>query len=319
MPEEAIHTMKAMAIDRFGPPEVLQPHSMPMPKVSAGDVLIRVDTAGVGTWDAKIREGSWAERDTFPQILGTDGSGVVVSAGARVTRFQPGDRVIAFSYPDGGFYAEYVAVSAGNVALKPERLDMAEAGAVPIIGLTALQGVDDALGLGKGESVIIHGASGNVGMIAVQFAKLRGARVLATASGKDGAKFVRRLGADAAVDGKTGDILEAARELAPGGVDAVLAFAAGKQLTRCLDALRKGGRVAYPNGVRPEPRKRRGIKVTAYDGLPGRRQYERLDRAIEEAGLEVPIAKSYPLHKAADAHRRVEKGHLLGKIVLRVW
>jgi NADPH:quinone reductase-like Zn-dependent oxidoreductase len=312
-------TMKAVAIDRFGPPEVLQPHTMPVPKLSAGDVLIRVDTAGVGTWDAKIREGSWAERDTFPQILGTDGSGVVVSAGARVTRFQPGDRVIAFSYPGGGFYAEYVAVAAGNVALKPERLDMEEAGAVPIIGLTALQGVDDALGLGKGESVIIHGASGNVGMIAVQFAKLRGGRVLATASGKDGAKFVRRLGADAAVDGKTADILEAARELAPGGVDAVLAFAGGKQLTRCLDALRKGGRVAYPNGIQPEPRKRRGIKVIAYDGLPGRRQYERLDRAIEEARLEVPIAKSYPLHKAADAHRRVEKGHLLGKIVLRVW
>jgi NADPH2:quinone reductase len=312
------NTMKAVAIDRFGPPDVLQPHTMPVPKVGAGRVLIRVDTAGVGGWDARIRGGSWAENDRFPQIPGTDGSGIVVAVGARVTRFQPGDLVIGFNYPDGGFYAEYVAVAAKNVARKPERLDIVEAGAVPIIGLTALQGVDDTLELEKGENVIIHGASGNVGMIAVQFAKRRGAGVLATASGKDGAKFVRRLGADAVVDGKTDDILEAARDFAPDGVDAVLAFTGGKQLTRCIDALRKGGRVAYPNGIEPAPRKRRGIKITAYDGLPGPRQYEQLDRAIEEAKLEVPIAKAYPLRKAADAHRHVEKGHVLGKIVLRV-
>jgi NADPH:quinone reductase-like Zn-dependent oxidoreductase len=194
---------------------------------------------------------------------------------------------------------------------------MVEAGAVPIIGLTALQGVDDTLHLCEGESVIIHGASGNVGMIAIQFAKLRGARVLGTASGKDGLAFVKRLGADAVVDGKHDDILEAARDFAPDGVDAVLAFVGGKQLTQCLDALRKGGRLAYPNGIEPEPRKRRGIRMKSYDGLPGQRQYERLGRAIEEARLQVPIAKEFPLRKCADAHRRIEKGHILGKIVLR--
>jgi NADPH2:quinone reductase len=312
------NTMKAAAIDRFGPPGVLRLRTLPVPKFTAGQILIRVDTSGVGTWDTKIRDGSWAERDTFPQILGTDGSGVVVEVGARVTRFKRGDRVIGFSYPDGGFHAEFVAVAASNVGLKPERLNMAEAGAVPIIGLTALQGVDDTLELEEGETVIIHGASGNVGMIAVQFAKLRGARVLATASGKDGLQFVKRLGADEAVDGKQDDILEAAREFAPAGVDAVLAFVGGKQLTQCMDALRKGGRVAYPNGIEPEPRKRRGIRITAYDGLPGPDRYKRLDRAIEEAKLEFPIARQFPLSDAADAHRLVEKGHLLGKVVLRL-
>jgi NADPH:quinone reductase len=235
-----------------------------------------------------------------------------------VTRFQPGDRVIGVSFAEGGFDAEYVAVAAGQVGPVPPRLSMVEAGAVPFIGLTALQGVDDALELEQSESVLIHGASGNVGMIAVQFAKLRGARVLGTASGKDGLNFVRRLGADAVVDGKKEDIFDAARSFAPEGVDAVLAFVGGKQLTRCLDALHKRGRVAYPNGVEPEPRKRRGIKMTAYDGVPGRRQYEQLARAIDEAKLEVPIAKEYSLQKAADAHRRIEKGHVLGKIVLRV-
>jgi NADPH:quinone reductase len=311
-------TMKAAAIDRFGPPEVFQLHELPVPKVAVGEVLIRVDTAGVGSWDTTIRDGSWAERDTFPQIPGTDGSGVVAAVGARVTRFERGDRVIGFSYPDGGFYAEYVAVPASKVGMKPQRLDMLEAGAASIIGLTALQGVDDTLELKDGESVIIHGASGNVGMIAVQFAKLRGARVLATASGKDGLSFVKRLGADEAIDGKRDDILEAARIFAPEGVDAVLAFVGGKALTRCFDALRKGGRAAYPNGIEPKPRKRRGIKIASYDGLPGPGRYKRLDRAIEEAKLEVPIAKEFPLRKAADAHRLVERGHLLGKVVLRV-
>src|SRR5207249_3771059 len=107
--------------------------------------------------DARVRSGSWAERKDFPQILGTDGSGEVVAAGASVKRFRPGDRVMGFAYPEGGFYAEFVAVAAGNVGVKPRRLDMVQAGAVPIIGLTALQGVDDALHVREGEKVIIHG------------------------------------------------------------------------------------------------------------------------------------------------------------------
>lgn len=118
----------------------------------------------------------------------------------------------------------------------PRGLDASTAGALPAIGLTALQGVDDAAAVEAGESVIVHGASGNVGMIAVQFAKLRGARVLAVASGDDGVALARELGADEAVDGKRGDIEDAARRFAPDGVDAVLAFVGGKELTRCLDA-----------------------------------------------------------------------------------
>ncbi len=311
-------TMKAVAIDRFGPPDVLQLRTLPVPRITASQVLIRVDTAGVGNWELSLRDGSWAEKKTFPQILGTEGSGVVVAVGARVTRFKPGDPVIAIAYPEGGFDAEYVALGASKVAPKPKGFDLRDAGALPVIGLTALQGVDDALHVRKGERVIIHGASGSVGMIALQFAKLRGARVLATASGRDGVKFVEQLGADVAVDGKRADIIDAAREFAPDGVDAVLAFIGGPQLTQCLDALRKGGRVAYPNGIEPEPRKRRGIRLIPYDGLPGRSRYERLARAAEEAKLQIPIAKELPLRKAADAHRRLEKGHVLGKVVLRV-
>jgi NADPH2:quinone reductase len=153
-------------------------------------------------------------------------------------------------------------------------------------------------------------------MIALQFAKLRGARVLATATGSDGLDLVRRLGADATIDGKRGDIVKAAREFAPDGIDAVLAFVGGKELTRCFDTLRRGGRVAYPNGVEPEPRKRKGIRMKAYDAVPGVREFERFGRAVEEADLEVPIAATFNLDDAAAAHRFVEQGHVIGKVVI---
>jgi NADPH:quinone reductase-like Zn-dependent oxidoreductase len=130
--------------------------------------------------------------------------------------------------------------------------------------------------------------------------------------------LVRRLGADAAADARRDDLKAAARAFAPEGVDAVLALAGGKPLTRLLDAVRRGGRVAYPTGIEPEPRRRPGVSVKAYDGTPGVREFERLGRAIETARLTVQIAAAYPLAQAAKAQARIEKGHVLGKVVLRV-
>jgi NADPH:quinone reductase len=143
-----------------------------------------------------------------------------------------------------------------------------------------------------------------------------GSEPASTASRKDGIPFVRRLGADAAADGRHDDLAAAARRFAPDGVDAVLALSGGSALTRLLDAVKRGGRVALPNGVEPAPRKRRGIQVIAYDATPGVREFERLGRAIEKARITVPIAASYPLEQAAAAHERLAKGHVLGKIVL---
>jgi NADPH:quinone reductase-like Zn-dependent oxidoreductase len=239
--------------------------------------------------------------------------------GSRVRRFKPGDKVYAdaFYNKKGGFYAEYVAVSAENVGHAPATLSLKEAGAIPITGLTALQGIDDALQLKRGESVIIHGASGGVGSLAIQFAKFRKGRVLATAVGRDGLAFVRRLGADDAVDGKTGDIVAAAQRFAPAGIDAVLGLVGGEGLERCLDTLRKGGRLAYPNGIEPEPKKRRGIKFIPYDGVPGV-QFQRLTKAVDAAKLRVPIAAAFPMEEARKAFERLAAGHVLGKIVLRV-
>jgi NADPH:quinone reductase-like Zn-dependent oxidoreductase len=315
-------TMRAVAIDRFGGPKELTLHHLPAPVLDQNEVLIALDTMGVGPWDADIREGWYpAGRPRFPLVLGVDGAGAVAAVGSRVRRFKVGDLVYAYSFDNpfgkGGFYAEYVAVVSERVAPIPGRLDLKQAGAIPTTGLTALQGIDDALRVKKGEAVIIHGASGGVGTLAVQFAKLRGARVLASASGGDGVALALRLGADDAVDGRRGDIVAAAGRFAPDGIDAVLGLAGGG-LEQCLDTLRRGGRCAYPNGVEPEPKKRHGIEIVSYDAVAGPRQFERLGRAVDEAELEVPISDAYELADAAKSHERLAKGHALGKIVLMV-
>jgi len=313
--------MRAVAIDRYGGPSVLEVRALPVPELAANEVLIAVNTAGVGTWDAFMRAGpSESSQEHWPKILGTDGSGIIAAVGSRVRRFHVGNQVFAYGYdnPKGGFYSEYVAVPAMNVARVPAGFDLGNAGAATATGLTALQGIDDALELKRDEAILIHGASGSVGSLALQFAKARGARVLATASGRDGVSFVRRLGADLSVDGKRDDIEAVARALAPDGIDAILAFVGGPSLTRCLSTLRRGGRVAHPNGIAPAPRKRRGISITAYDAEAGIQQFERLDRAMRQARLQIPIAKAYTLANAVLAHKRLAAGHVLGKVVLRV-
>ena len=315
-------TMHAAAIDRVGPASVLQFHEVPTPRVGVNDVLIAVDTAGVGSWDPPMRSGAWGDIAAHvPHVLGADGSGTVVARGSKVRRLNVGDRVYAYEFDTdrSGFYAEYVSVPAVNAARIPRGLGLVQAGAAPAIALTALQGVDDALHIKRGERLVILGASGNVGMLAVQFAKQRGAKVFAIASGRDGVRFVRRLGADEAVDGKRGAdrLSDALESFAPDGVDAILAFIGGRLLTTCTDALASRGRVAYPNGIEPTPRKRRGVKLLAYDADGSAAAFARLNRAIQRGHIRIPIAKEIPLARAADAHRRVEKGHVLGRVVLR--
>lgn len=313
--------MKAAAIDRFGPPSVVKLHTLPLPRPGPRQVLIELHAAGVGSWDQSIRDGSWKPdgRTRFPLVLGTDGAGIVVAKGARVRRFRVGDRAYGYEpfNSKGGFYAEYIAIDETSIAPVPRRLDLIQAGAGAVTGLTALQGIDRALRVRRRETVLIFGASGSVGTLAVQFAKRRGTRVLATASGTAAMALVRRLGADAVIDARRDDAADRLRDLAPEGIDAALALAGGDALERCLDFMRDGGRVAYPNGVEPEPRPRRGFRIQSYDAEAGPREFAQLGRAVEQARLRVPIAATYPLGKAAGAHRRLQE-KVLGRLVLRI-
>ena len=309
-------TMRAAAIDKGGSAESLSIHQLPVPKPGAGEVLIAVNSAGVGVWQANYRP-SDSEHTHFPVILGSDGAGVIAALGAGVHGFKVGDQVYG---TNGAFYAEYVAVKAERVAHIPKGINPTEAGVLGISGLSALQGLDDVLNVKAGEKLIIHGASGSVGTLAVQFAKLRGAKVLATVSDEAGAALVSRLGADVVINGRTTDVAAAARDFAPDGVDAVLGLAGGEALEHCIDALRHDGRgrVAYLYGMEPLPRPRYGIRMSLFSYIADHDELQRLNKAVEAAKLKVPVAAEYSLADAAQAHKRLAAGHLLGKIVIRV-
>jgi NADPH:quinone reductase len=309
-------TMRTAAIDKGQDAESLSIHQLPVPKPGAGEVLIAVNTAGVGVWQAKYRP-SESQDTHFPVILGSDGAGVIAAVGAGVHGFKVGDQVYG---SNAAFYAEYVSVRADKIAHIPRGINATEAGVLAISGLSALQGLDDVLGLKAGEKLIIHGAAGAVGTLAVQFAKLRGAKVLATVSDDAGAALVSRLGADVVINGRTTDITAAARSFAPDGVDAVLALAGGDSLEHCIDALRHDnrGRVAYLYGMEPLPRPRYGIRMSLYSYIAGPDEFQRLNKAVEGSKLQVPIAAEYSLAEAGQAHKRLAAGHLLGKIVIRV-
>lgn len=316
-------TMKAVAIDSFGGPEKLKVQTIPVPELTDDEVLIRVHTAGVGAWDPAEREGVLAElmeeKPKFPYVLGSEGSGTIAAIGKKVDRFAEGDKVYASAFlnPKGGFYSQYAVVNSDLVSHIPGDLSMEQAAVFAGDGLTALRGLDDTLNLKPGESIMIFGASGGIGHQAVQLAKQMGARVFAVASGEDGVELAKRIGADAAVDGRDEGILKTAREFAPDGIDAALMTAGGEAANRALSAIRVGGRVAHPNGVMPVPDPPHEMTVEAYNGDPDREILERLNGLIEAGPFEVHIDKTFSLDQAAEAQAALEKHHL-GKIALRI-
>ncbi|HEU4836906.1 MAG TPA: NADP-dependent oxidoreductase [Pyrinomonadaceae bacterium] len=315
--------MRAVALDQFGGPEALKIQNLPIPQIDAHEVLIRVEAAGIGAWDPYEREGRFVEimgtKPAFPYVLGTDGAGTIEAVGTDVKHFKEGDRVYAgeLANPKGGFYAQYVAVKADNVSLIPGNLTIEQAAVLPTDGLTALTGLEKVLGLKSGESLMVFGASGGIGHLALQLAKRLGARVFAIASGDDGVQFVKKLGADSAVDGRSDEVLEAARKFAPNGMDAALVTAGGEQTDEALLAIRQGGRIAYPHGVMPEPAAPDGVSIEAYDGEFSRALIDRLNALIDAGPFEVHVDRTFRLEEAGEAHKALNEHHL-GKTALSI-
>jgi len=302
---------------------VIHTETLPTPKLGGREVLIEVKAAGVGVWDPYIVSGELGDGEAgFPRVPGSDGAGTIIACGDKVKGLKPGDRVYGWGFESqkGGFFAEYVALPEDKVAKIPNGLSFEDAAGLAVDGLTALEGLD-LLKLDPGDCLMIMGASGGAGHIACQLAKRRGLRVFAIASGPDGVELVKRLGVDAAADGKGGHAVPLAQELSPDGYDGALVFAGTPDAWKdVLTLVKKRCVVAYPNGVEPAPQGPPGVKVKSYDAVATSKMFVELNELIDKPGttpFHVEISKSYPLDEAAAALRDVEKHHL-GKLELRV-
>jgi NADPH2:quinone reductase len=283
-------------------------------------VLIQVEYAGVGSWDPSLVSGEFSDlrKPRFPRVIGSDGEGRVVAVGSRVQRCRAGDRVYGWGFgnPKGGFFAEYAVLSQDKLAAIPENLSPAEAGALAVDGITALEGLEHA-NLRPGRSVMIFGASGGVGHLALQLATRLRARIFAVASGPDGVELAKRLGAEVAVDGRQEDLVRLAKEFAPQGFHVALVFAGHDGWPKELALVKRGGRIVYPHGVEPEPQGPRGVKLIAYDGEPSPERFTRLNRLIGRGPFHVELGKVYPLEQLPRALHDVKEHHL-GKLAVEV-
>ncbi|MER6136994.1 NADP-dependent oxidoreductase [Streptomyces sp. NPDC001815] len=300
--------MKAIVFDRFGGPDVLHEADIEVPQPGPGQVRVRVKAAGLNALDGKIRAGMLeAVRPTvFPAVPGGELAGVVDALGEGVRNVQVGDEVLGWS--DTGSYAQYALAT--TVAPKPAGLDWQHAAALPVAGETA-ERVLDLLGVAAGETVLMHGASGAVGTVAVQLAAARGARVIATA-GPSNQDYLTSLGATATVYGE--GLVERVRALAPDGVDAVFDLA-GKGALEDSVTLRGGtGRIVTIADFGA-----RQLGITFSQGSP-ERSAARLAALAQDAatGKLLTTVTAYPLDQAAKAQQVSDAGHVRGKLVLSV-
>lgn len=304
--------MRAAHITSYGGAGVLQVGDLPDPVVGPDSVLVRVKAAGTNPVDHKIRAGylDGAFPSAFPLILGWDVAGVVEQVGPAVTEHAVGDEVIGYVRKDHvqhGTYAELVTATSRHLAPKPSTASFEEAAGLPLAGLTALQSIE-AVGVGEGDVVLVHAASGGVGSFAVQFAAGRGARVIGTASERNH-DYLRSLGAEPLAYGE--GLAERVREVAGGDVDVVLDYVGGEALDVSFDLVRNASRVV--SVIDPGVLERGGRYVFV---RPDAAQLGELSQLVDDGALRIEVAARFALGDVAQAHSLLEQGHVRGKVVL---
>jgi NADPH:quinone reductase-like Zn-dependent oxidoreductase len=306
--------MKAIRIHSLGDPDVLKLEDTPRPEPGDNEILIHVKAASVNPVDYKIRSGEFKKGEIkLPTTLGRDVAGVVESVGRNVRNVKPGQEVYAFLGAKSGGYAEYAIAEQNEVSPKPDRLDFVEAAAVPLAAETAWQALFDHGELKQGERVLIHGAGGGVGHFAVQFAKAKGATVIATAS-KEDVNFVSELGADRVIDHKAEDFEKTVRE-----VDLVIDLIGGETQKKSWTVLKDGGRmVSVLEQPSKEEAERKHAKAVVFMAQPKAEQLEEIGELISDNKVTVAVSKVLPLEEAKEAHERLEHEHSQGKLVLTV-
>jgi NADPH:quinone reductase-like Zn-dependent oxidoreductase len=334
----SIDTMKAIRLHEFGGPEVLRYEEAPFPELKPGEVLVRVHAVGINPPDWYLREGykdlppEWQPTVSFPFILGSDVSGVVEAVATDVQGFSVGDEVFGMvrfpSLGESAAYAEYVAAPASDLALKPAGIDHVHAAGAPMAGLTGWQFLIE-LGHNEanpfqpekhrpvplnGKTVLVNGAAGGVGHLAVQLAKWKGAHVIAVASGKH-ESFLRELGADEFIDYTKSPPEDVAHD-----VDLVLDTLGGPTTGRFLRTLKRGGALfpVFLGFSDAEEATKLGVTVSMTQVRSNGPQLAELGRLLDAGTVRVAIDSTFPLADARKAHERAAGGHIQGKIVLTV-
>lgn len=310
--------MRAAFFEEFGGPAKIKIGKLDKPEPGEGEVLIKVEAAGVNPVDAAVTKGMLNEviPAEFPAIPGWDVSGTIEQRGHSSRRFKEGDEVYAYARRPKikhGTFAEYISLPESYVSKRPDKITAEEAGGIPLVGLTAYQSLFDAAKLKKGETVLILGASGGVGSMAIQLAKWRGAHVVAVA-GPSNQEYMQKLGADDTIDYSKGDVGDAVIKAVPNGADVIFHCSRGNSLQQSSDTLKKNGRlISITNS---NPGRRNDVYFEYVFVEPDAVQLEHLAELADDGHLSVHISKTYDLDETAKALSEIEKLHTRGKMVI---
>lgn len=311
--------MKAVQINGYGGVEVLEfnqnaPKSLP----SENQVLIEVQAVSINPFDYKVREGYMKDAMplSFPATVGGDFSGIVLETGSGVTEFKSGDKVYgsALIFNGGsGSFAEFCVARKGNIALKPTTVDFAYAGALPLVGSSAIQAIEDHIKLQKNQKILIHGGAGGIGHMAIQLAKAIGAYVATTVSRND-MGFVKELGADEVIDYKTQKFEDILKDY-----DAVFDTTSKDSINRSFQILKKGGILVCMGGDPDENlAKKYGVTLIRQGTKPNTEHLRRLSQLVDSGKIKVAVDKIYPLEEVKEAFTYQEQVHPRGKVVLKI-
>jgi len=311
-------TTKATRIHAYGGNDIIKHEQVALPAPKAGEILVRVQAAGVNPIDWKIRAGYLQKMMPLPLplTLGGDFAGVVEAIGPGVTGFKPGDEVFGQApvmMGGSGAFAEHVLAQAGTTAKKPARASTHEAAALPLVGASAVQAIIDTLRVAKGQKVLIHGGAGGIGSIAIQIAKHLGAYVATTAAPSEAA-FVKGLGADRVIDYTTAKFEQELKDF-----DAVLDTVGGDTYARSFKVLKRGGRiVSMLEQPRQDLMQQYGVEASMQFTQPAAERLARAAKLFDDGAIKINIDRVFPLDSAAAALHSVETTPPKGKVILKV-
>lgn len=310
--------MKASYFEEFGEPDQIRVGRLDRPEPEEGEVLVRVKAAGVNPVDAAVVRGMLDERipAKFPAVPGWDLAGVVEERGHAARRFEEGDEVYAYARRpiiQHGTFAEYTVLPECYLAERPQKISMEAAGGIPLVGLTAYQALFQFGDMQEGDTLLILGASGGVGTMAIQLAKSAGAEVIGVASSKNHG-YMKELGADETIDYSSGDVGDRVSEVKPEGVDFIFHCSRGDSLEQSIDTLKSGGQLISITNTQPNVPEDVNFRYVFVE--PNASQLEDIRELAEEGRIEMPVTETFSLEEVGKALQQIESLHTRGKTVV---